>query len=173
MNSELLWVLISTTLASSAAIVLVGLLRRLIRTTAGARAAYWLWLLVPAMVAAVLLPSAPPLLNSVQITVPEQVRSAFLAATDAGPSSNGVTYVDLALAVWIAGGIAMFLYMFARQWSFVRSLGALTRHADGLYRCEAAVAPMLLGNRSQRGSGRNSRQRRESRSNRTFAEMGQ
>lgn len=59
MTAEVLQALTDTTLASSAAVLLVRLLRKPMRAAAGARAAYWLWLLVPAMAAAALLPAPP------------------------------------------------------------------------------------------------------------------
>lgn len=145
MSAEVLQALTDTTLASSAAVLLVRLLRKPMRAAAGARAAYWLWLLVPAMTAAVLLPAPSSVLVSAQMTFPEQIRSALAVATVGEPTSNRVVLINLALAIWAVGACAMFLSMLARQRSFVRSLGVLRRDADGLYRCDVVVAPMLVG----------------------------
>lgn len=144
MSAEVLQALTDSTLVSSAAVLLVRLLRKPMRAAVGARAAYWLWLLVPAMAAAVLLPAPSPVLTSVQVTLPEQIRSAFAAATVGESTSDRAVLINLALATWAVGACAMFFWMLARQRSFARSLGALTRDADGLYRCDV-VAPMLVG----------------------------
>ena len=50
MDSDLLEALIRATLASSVSVLLIGLLRKPLRIAVGARGAYWLWLLVPALV---------------------------------------------------------------------------------------------------------------------------
>jgi bla regulator protein BlaR1 len=145
MTAEVLQALTDTTLASSAAVLLVRLLRKPMRAAAGARAAYWLWLLVPAMAAAVLLPAPPGDLVSAKMTFPEQIRSALTAVTVRETTSNRVVLINLALATWAVGACALFFSMLARQRSFVRSLGVLTPDADGLHRCDVVVAPMLLG----------------------------
>lgn len=145
MSADVLQALTDTTLASSAALLLVGLLRQPMRVAAGARAAYGLWLLVPAMTAAVLLPAPSSVLVSARMIFPEQVRAALAVATVGEATSNQVILINLALATWAVGVCAMFLSMLARQRSFVRSLGVLRRDADGLYRCDVVVAPMLVG----------------------------
>ena len=147
MSAEVLQALADTALASSVAVLLVRLLRKPMRAAVGARAAYWLWLLVPAMVAAVLLPAPPQVLVSAQGALPAQIRSALTTVTVSEVTSNRAALINLALATWAIGACAMFLLMLARQRSFGRSLGALTRDADGLHRCDAVVAPMLVGAR--------------------------
>ena len=57
-SAELLGTLIEATLAVSAAVALVLLLRRRLREAFGARVAYAAWWLVPAALVAVLLPAA-------------------------------------------------------------------------------------------------------------------
>jgi bla regulator protein blaR1 len=145
MSAEVLQVLTDTTLASSVAVLLVRLLRKPMRAVVGARAAYWLWLLVPAMAVAVLLPAPSPTFLSTQVTLPEQIRSALIVAPAGESASNRAVFINSALAIWAIGACAMFVSMLARQRSFVRSLGALTRDADGLHRCDVVVAPMLVG----------------------------
>jgi len=79
-SDEVFQVLVKATLASSVALILVALSRRPLRLAFGARAAYWLWLLVPAMAASALLPAPMPMLLSNQVNfIPEQLRSAFTA----------------------------------------------------------------------------------------------
>lgn len=56
-STEILALLLKTTLASSAAVALALILRRPLRRWLGASAAYLLWLLLPATLLAVLLPA--------------------------------------------------------------------------------------------------------------------
>ena len=144
MRAEVFQSLTETTLAASVAVVLVGLLRKPMRVAVGARAAYSLWLLVPTMVTAVLLP-APPVLLSVRLNLlPEQISSAFTRVTSGESVSDHTLFTSLALAIWSVGAVAMFFSMLARQRLFARTLGALTRDVDGLYRGDVA-APMIVG----------------------------
>ena len=50
MIDESFRLLISTALASTAAVILVALLRKTIRIVAGPKIGYWTWLIVPAAV---------------------------------------------------------------------------------------------------------------------------
>jgi beta-lactamase regulating signal transducer with metallopeptidase domain len=145
MKAEALQALINTTLASSAAVLIVSGLRKPMRAAVGARTAYCLWILVPAMAAAVLLPVPSPLLVSAQVTLPEQIRAAFLVAAVDDSMSYQAVFLDLALATWAIGACAMLFSIFARQRSFLRSLGTLIRDEDGLHRSDFAVAPLLVG----------------------------
>ncbi len=145
MRAEVLQALTDTTLASSAAVLIVGLLRKPLRAAVGARTAYWLWILVPAMVAAVVLPAPSLMLASAQVTLPEQIRSAFAIATVSEPTPRREVLINLALAAWAIGAGAMFFSMLSRQRLFLRSLGTLTRDEDGLHRSDMVVAPMLVG----------------------------
>jgi beta-lactamase regulating signal transducer with metallopeptidase domain len=61
-SAEVFQVLVKTILASSVALMLVALLRKPMRIAVGARAAYLLWILVPAMAASALLPVPTPML---------------------------------------------------------------------------------------------------------------
>jgi len=143
MSAELLSGLIGATIASSAAIVLIGLLRKPLRMAVGARAAYWLWLLVPALVLASLLPGPAHTLIESSTSLPGQVRSALSAvAVAAAPRDS--TLPAAGLAIWIAGACAMWMVLAKRQRSFTRSLGALTPDPEGFHR-GAVPAPMLLG----------------------------
>ena len=132
------------TVVTSVALALVGVLRRPLQVVAGARVAYWLWLLLPAMLAAVLLPAPPAFLWIRADILPAQVSAAVAAVTSAHPTSSHALLIDMALAIWGIGAAAMLLSVFRRQRSFARTLGTLTREADGLYRAEV-IAPMLIG----------------------------
>jgi bla regulator protein BlaR1 len=146
MDADLLRSLISATIASSAAVLLVGLLRKPLRAAAGARAAYWLWLLVPAVVLASSLPAPSHILYASFFSLPDQVRSALstIAVTDAKPQESALLIAG-GLSIWGAGACAMFVLLLNRQRSFIRSLGALFPDKDGFQRSGAVVAPMLVG----------------------------
>jgi len=144
MRAELFQAFAETTLAASVALVLVGLLRKPMRAAVGARAAYLLWLLVPAMATAVLLPAPPALLSSRLNLVPEQISSTFTRVTSGESASEHALFTSVALTIWSIGAGAMLFSMLARQRVFERTLGVLTRDADGLYRGDVA-APMIVG----------------------------
>lgn len=144
MAAETLRALVMATMASSAAVLLVALSRNPLRRVAGARAACWLWLLVPVMTLAVLLPAPSQLLVSPTVALPGQMQSLLAAAVvESGPS--GAPWPALVLALWLAGTAAMLAGMVARQRRFSRSLGSLTRDSRGLFRGEQVSAPMLVG----------------------------
>jgi len=144
-SDEVFQVLLKTALASSAALILVALLRKPMRIAAGARAAYWLWLLVPVMTASALLPAPTPMLVSSQVNlIPEPLRSALTAIGPADFAGARALLIDLALAIWSMGALTMLFSVFAKQQAFAKSLGVLTRDADGFYRSDVG-APMLVG----------------------------
>jgi len=145
MRAEVLQVVIDTTLVSTGAVLIVRLLRRPLQVTVGARTAYWVWILVPTTVLAVLLPAPSPMLASAQVDLPGQIRTAFSAATASESMSYRAELVNLALVAWVVGLGTMCLSMLTRQRSFLRSLGTLTRDANGLYRSDTLLAPMLFG----------------------------
>ena len=145
MSAEVFQVLAKTALASSVALILVALLRKPMRIAVGARAAYWLWLLVPAMAGCALLPAPTPMLLSTQVNfIPEQLRLALTAIGPGDSADARALLTDLVLAIWSAGALTMLFSVIARQQMFAKSLGILTRDADGLYRCDVR-APMLVG----------------------------
>ena len=146
MSGNLAHLLMTATAASSLAILFVGVLRKPLRYAVGARAAYWQWLLVPASVLAASLPAPAHSVRMLTESLPGHVSVAFssamLSVSATGHSSN---YVVAALAVWLLGASAMLVSLVRRHRTFVRSLGNLTRDLDGIYRCSAVVAPLLVG----------------------------
>jgi bla regulator protein BlaR1 len=144
MGAEMLRLLAITTIATSMALAVVGLLRKPMRVAVGAQVAGWLWWLVPAMAAAVLLPAPAVILLARVNVVPAPVSSAFTAVISGHPASSRALLSNLALAVWSVGATVMIVAMFARQRTFMHALGTLTRAADGTYR-GAVTAPMLIG----------------------------
>jgi bla regulator protein BlaR1 len=162
--------LVELSLAASVAVVMIGLLRLPVRRAFGARAAYWLWMMVPASALAVLLPVRSHLLHiTVQpspSTVAEVVLShafalpdaaaAIAAAPDAAASDPGVRqramldravfgFASIGWALWGLGAIAMLALTARRQRLFERSLGPLVPLGNGAYRSGAVAEPMLVG----------------------------
>lgn len=144
MDVELLRLLTSALMASSVAIPLVGLLRKPLRAAFGSRTSYWVWLLVPALVLACLLPAPSQMLQASSGSLTGQIRSALsvVAVTTLPRDSAGLATV--LLAIWAVGACAMIALLASRQRSFVRSLGKLTPDPGGFHRA-AVAAPMLLG----------------------------
>jgi bla regulator protein blaR1 len=144
MAAEILQTLAKATLLSSFAILCVALLRVPLRKLAGPRAAYWIWLLVPAATLTLLLPhpSQLPLPAGVfaELSLTEMVPAAF----DEPTSPNGWLLPTL-FGMWLAGAIALFIGLVIRQRAFLRSQGSLTPDERGICRSDIARAPMLIG----------------------------
>jgi len=146
MDADLLRALTNATIASSAAVLLVGLLRKPLRAAAGARVAYWLWLLVPVVVLASLLPAPSQVLSASSFSLAGKVSSALSVITVSAAIPQGpAVLIAGGLAIWAAGACAMFVLLLRRQRSFIHSLGTLLPDRDGFQRSKAAVAPMLVG----------------------------
>ncbi|MGN7726188.1 TonB family protein [Luteimonas sp. 22616] len=138
--------LLESTCASSAAIVLVLLLRRPLRAAFGANAAYLLWLLLPLAVLAASLPA-----RVVRVVAPEAV-----AAVGAGTVVGSAPLAPVAgsaawlLVAWLAGAIAFALWQVVLQRRFHRSLGIVRDGADGHLRAErSAGLPAVIGLRAR------------------------
>ena len=146
MRLDLMHVLTVATLASSAALLLVLMLREPMRRRFGVRAAYMLWALVPLSAAVALLP-APAESISLQILPPAATELIFaatpLAASAAASDTDLSTWL---IATWLLGFAAAFLILAWQQRRFVRGLGRLTVSGDQTLRAEAtAGCPALLG----------------------------
>lgn len=135
--------LVEATLASSAALALVLLLRRPLRKAFGARVAYGAWGLVPAALAAVLLPAA----ESASAAGAFVVVPTVLPAIAAQPVAGNIDPRLVLAACWIAGLALCMAWMAARQLKFRRSLGRLLPRTDGLRESERDVEglPATLG----------------------------
>jgi bla regulator protein BlaR1 len=145
MSASLLY-LVQLTVVSTASVLLVGVLRKPLRRAAGARAAYWLWLAVPAITLAVLLPAPTPAtqasVHSLLPTLSGRISGSLASAPAIGASAEFAAVVPL---VWLAGAFAMAVWLTSRQRAFVRSLGRLVASPDGIFRSERIAAPMLVG----------------------------
>jgi bla regulator protein blaR1 len=134
MNSHSIFLLAAPAVASSAAVLLIGLVRLPLRSLVGAQAAYWLWLLVPVSVLAALLPAPPHPLAI----------SALTGANAAGATAPAGS-VAIGLLVWGLGAAAMLTLAVYRQRAFIGSLGRLSSLPNGTYQSAAIAEPMLVG----------------------------
>ena len=137
--------LLEMTLATSAAMILVMLLRRPVRAHFGASVAYALWLLVPASLLAVLLPAREVVLDAAPMvflengawTVSGKVQTAVGAISTIEP-------IHWELPLWLLGVVIAASWFAWRQWRFQRGLGKL-RAADDDARLLHAEAVSGLG----------------------------
>lgn len=146
MINSFLHSLLIVTVTSSIAILFVGILRKPLRYSIGARAAYWQWLLVPASASAVLLPAPLHSVRMMTESAPGPVSAALsgaMVSIDAAGASS--QFLVMGLTIWLLGTAVMAMWLVRRQRVFVRSLGDLTIHPDGAYRSKSVVAPLLVG----------------------------
>lgn len=137
---EFLSLLTKFNLAMSAAIVVVWALRRPVRAAFHSSVAYGLWLLVPAMSLASLLPAPVgmpvPLMAKPVVTAwaPVSIASTKLvaAAWPASPMDENI----LLFALWILGAVLMALYFAALQarFAFVAKMGQAGPAVVGFFR---------------------------------------
>jgi TonB family protein len=139
--ADLLQALLETTMASTAALLLVLTLRRRLRAAFGATVAYAAWALVPVAAIAVLLPAA----TSQAIAVP--MMQVLVAAP--APLAETAVSVDWRLwlgVAWMLGGLFAVLCFARRQRGFRQGLGVLQRRADGLQQAQAVDGlPAAIG----------------------------
>jgi len=145
MSSSLIYFLVTATLISSLAIVIVGMLRKPLRYLVGARAAYWQWLLMPASVLAVLVPAPVHSVRVLAESLPHSVGAAYSAVWVSANAAGASNHNLLVLLIWLLGAFAMLTWLAIRQVVFIRSLGPLARDPDGICRSNSIVAPLLLG----------------------------
>jgi len=138
MAGDILEGLLRLTLAASAAIAVVLLVRRIVRRWVGARIAYALWAAVPCAGLGALLPRPQAL------SVPAWAGVAdlpFAAAVPAASSTAGWL-----VAAWLAGVLATALVTWRTQARFLRHLGPLVETTDGLWQARGDHAgPALVG----------------------------
>lgn len=144
MSADLISILAEASVAGSAALLLVLVLRRPLRAVLGANAAYALWLCVPVALLAVLLPrgAAVPL----ALPVAWQVAPALVVTPAAQPQSLASWHGWL-LPLWVAGALASLAVLAWQQRRFRLALGPLRRRDDGLYQSGVATAglPAVAG----------------------------
>ncbi|WP_422012874.1 M56 family metallopeptidase [Roseateles sp.] len=128
--NPILSTLMSQTLAVTAAVLLVALLRRPLARAFDARAAYLLWLCVP--VALVVAPMPSPLqLGVTPLTVLQDwaaPANAAAAGTARQPgAAQPLPWTQIVIATWAAGALLLALALFVQQ----RRFGRLLRPAPG------------------------------------------
>jgi bla regulator protein BlaR1 len=146
MSPEADYTLAQAMLASTFAVVLIAILRKPLRYAFGARAAYGIWLLVPASAFIILLPIASKPFYTPRSFLSPPVRlavsGALRAMNHAGVSTDSATMV---LAAWAGGALIAVAFLLSRHLAFVRSLGVMTLQPDGSLRATDCVDPVLLG----------------------------
>ena len=145
MISSAIHLLVLMTLTSSIAVVLVGATRKPLRYTAGARASYWIWLLVPVSVVGVLLPASSHPIRVPAEVFPPAVSAAYSAATVSMSESADSSYYTMILGLWLLGALIMIIWTVRRQQVFVRSIGEITPDPSGVYRSRSVDTPLLVG----------------------------
>lgn len=129
MNAELLRILFETTLATSAAALLVLLVRRPLMARLGASIAYATWALVPVAGLAMLLP-AP---ESAPMSMALATRIGALQPVSAlAPEADTFAWTSLAVLVWAAGALATVVLFAWQQRRFQRQFIDSAWHGDGL-----------------------------------------
>jgi TonB family protein len=143
-SAELLRVLASSTFASTAAIVIVLILRKPMRRRVGASAAYALWALVPLAATAALLPAPVVKVGSSSIPLVAPILIPLQAAmAPVTPAFNPAPWLAL---LWSTGVLLALVWLIGQQRRFMRGLGALSEDADDALRAQAtAGCPALVG----------------------------
>ena len=145
MSAELLSLLREGALASSAAILLVLLLRRPIGRLFGAGCLPLLWALVPLAQLAVWLPAPTQEVRLAWQLLPPVAAQAELVAASPAPASSLAAGSGL-LMLWALGGVLAAGYFLLLQRRFVRRLGRLQPLADGILLAESdQLGPAVLG----------------------------
>jgi bla regulator protein blaR1 len=143
MSAELLRVFVASSLALSAAIVLVLALRGTLRIRFGARVAYALWALVPVMAMVALLP-APTVIATLPVSVadmPASVAAAPLVVAHA--TFDPLPWIA---GAWLLGTFIALRGVLMQQRLFVRALGRLSVIDGDVMRAQSSRGcPALVG----------------------------
>ncbi|GGA67400.1 hypothetical protein GCM10011521_01880 [Arenimonas soli] len=146
MSRDLLMLLTEATIAGTAAIALVLLLRRPLRAWFGVGAVYAAWLLVPAALVAVAIPAAIVPVVSVPTT-------SIAVAQGTGPAIVARDSLDPGpwlVALWALGTLAAAARLLRQQRRFLAGLGRLQRRPDGLYQSDVSQGlPAVVGWRAR------------------------
>jgi beta-lactamase regulating signal transducer with metallopeptidase domain len=138
--------LLTVTTVSILAILLVSLLRKPLRSAVGARAAYWLWLIVPASAVAVMAPAPSPMQLAASKALPQIMGAPWSEAVWSAASVHSSSEISsLMLTIWLSGACLAFASLFLHQRTFIRSLGPVIETSDRIFRSRCIVSPMLVG----------------------------
>jgi beta-lactamase regulating signal transducer with metallopeptidase domain len=141
LSASALYLLVASSIAATAAVLIVALIRKPLRKLSGPQAACWIWLLVPALTLVVFLP-APSRVSQFASQISP---STFALTVPAAALGTATHYASTALWVWLPGCALMAIFIVGRQIVFVRSLRSSTRAADGTYRSASVSGPLLIG----------------------------
>lgn len=139
MMAEAAWAFVCLNVIAAAAIVVVLVLRRAMRAAFGARAAYAIWIGVPAAALASCLPRSLAAAPFSQLPL-GSLHSAFAAAPDAS--------LTVGIIVWALGMLGALGVLVGRQRRFVASLGhlAVESISPRVWRADAVgVGPAIVG----------------------------
>ena len=146
MASPALQLLASISWVTTLAVLLVALARSPLRSLLGARAAYWLWLAIPASALTAALPHPGEPAGERTSGAPALLAWLWTRAHALTASIHVSGRLSAAvLLVWVAGALAALGCMVLRQRAFVRSLGRLDQAPDGTWRSHGTREPMLVG----------------------------
>lgn len=129
MNAELPRILFETTLATSAAVLLVLALRRPLMARLGASVAYAAWALVPVAGLAMLLPAPESASTPMTLVARIGVLQPVLAPA---PEAGMFAWTSLAMALWASGALVTAALFAWQQRCFQRRLADSLPHGDGL-----------------------------------------
>jgi beta-lactamase regulating signal transducer with metallopeptidase domain len=146
MSADLWKLMANFTIGVTAAVVIVVILRPVVVRVFGARATYGLWLVVPTMTCAVLLP-APVTQEPLVVATSTFLRLGPRPVVETAHLVSGVSgRLQLSLlALWGAGVIVTLFVTLLRQRRYLRSLGHLTQDESGAFRADRATGPALIG----------------------------
>ncbi|WP_244244082.1 TonB family protein [Marilutibacter alkalisoli] len=140
--ADLIGLLLETTLAAGAAIVVVLLVRRSLRQVFGAGVAYAAWLMVPAVLVAVLLPAREAVTGVLPMFAIIPIVDAIVVPTE----TASFDFVPVLAVAWVSGTIAMGLRLLLQQRAFSQALGPLRRRDDGSHQATTiAGLPAAIG----------------------------
>lgn len=142
MSADILALLARMTLAASAAIVVILVLRRPLRAVFGAQIAYASWLMAPLATLAVFVPARHVLVEST--ATPAQAAPNAPSPTEAAPTAQTVSDIAAALPaidvtplllfVWLAGAFFSLLLLLRDHQRFLRNAGAAGPAVIGILR---------------------------------------
>ena len=148
MSAELMlrW-LMDGTLAVTAAVVLVLIVRVALRHLFGARVAYAAWALVPLalMVAVLPRPGAGLALAPELLALHPGVLVVAASGTASGAANTAIGWPLLVAGMWLVGAVLSALWFGRQQRAFVTGLGRLQRGGDGAWRGEGVPGPAVVG----------------------------
>lgn len=144
--SSLLAELLLATLISTAALILIGVLRTPLRQAFGARAAYWVWLLAPASILGLFVPRTNRATTATTQTLSAAANHAWHALPAVAVAANHFSMqAAVGLPVWLTGVVAALCVNVFRQHRFVRALAPLSIGPHGTLRSGAIVMPLVVG----------------------------